>query len=85
MDVAIGPWISSFGDIAHSLVGGRPGGHLEYVGTIPLVLLGVLRACSERKRGCVQMSATPSRSPNEQHWLEYPHLMSSDIENEHVS
>ena len=83
--MVIGPRTLSSDGVVHALVGGRLGEYLECAGTTPLVLLGVSRACSGQRRGCVQTSIVPLGSINAQRWLGYPHLMSSDVENESVS
>lgn len=66
--------------MVHFLVGGRLREHLGCVGTMLLVVLGEPRACSGRKRGYAQASTINKRDV----WLYYPHLMSSEVENEHV-
>ena len=81
----IRPEIPSDGNHMHSLVGGHPGEHLGCVGITPLALLDTLRACSGRNKGCVLMSKTPLGSSSRSSLLDRPHLVSSEVEHEHVS
>jgi hypothetical protein len=81
----LGLGISIDDNRAHVLVGDRPEGHFEYAGTTPLALLDAPRACSRRNLGCVRMSITSLGSSGLQRSLDYAHLVSSNVEHEHVS
>ena len=67
------------------LVGDRPEERLGYVGIAPLALLDAPQACSRRSQGCARMSIISLGSSDLVCSLDYPHLVSSDVENEHVS
>ena len=69
----------------HLLVDDRPGERLRYVGITPLALLDALQAYSRRSQGRARMSIISLESSDLVCSLDYPHLVSSDVENEHVS
>ena len=70
---------------AHLLAGDHLGERFGYFGIIPLAHLDAPRACSRRSQGYVRMSITPLRSSGLLRPLDNPHLVSSNVEHEHVS
>ena len=70
---------------AYLLVGDRPEERLGYVGITPPVLLDVPQACSRQSQGRSRMSITSLGSSVPLCSINYPHLVSGHVEDEHVS